>query len=85
MTTAAAKQGYSRAETRRLLKITERQLQGWERQKLVPASESYGFRELLALRTLLKLRAARVPSMQIKRALTALGTSCAISTILLPN
>jgi tetratricopeptide (TPR) repeat protein len=73
VTTAAAKQAYSRAETRRLLKITERQLQGWERQKLVPASETYGFKELLALRTLLKLRAARVPSTQIKRALTALG------------
>ena len=73
MTTAAAKQAYSRAETRRLLKITERQLQGWERQKLLPASETYGFKELLALRTLLKLRAARLPSTQIKRALTALG------------
>jgi tetratricopeptide (TPR) repeat protein len=73
VTAAAAKQAYSRAETRRLLKITERQLKSWERQKLLPASETYGFKELLALRTLLKLRAARVPSTQIKRALTALS------------
>jgi tetratricopeptide (TPR) repeat protein len=73
VTPAAAKQAYSRAETRRLLKITERQLQSWERQKLVPASETYGFKELLALQTLLKLRAARVAAPQIKRALTALG------------
>jgi tetratricopeptide (TPR) repeat protein len=72
VTAAAAKQAYSRAETRRLLKITERQLKSWERQKLLPASETYGFKELLALRTLLKLRAGRVPSPQIKRALTAL-------------
>jgi len=73
VTGVAAKQAYSRAETRRLLKISERQLQGWERQKLVPASETYGFTELLALRTVLKLRASRVPSPQIRRALTALG------------
>lgn len=73
MTPAAAKQVYSRTEARRLLKITERQLQSWERQKLVPAAQTYGFKELLALRTLLKLRAGHVASPQIKRALTALG------------
>jgi tetratricopeptide (TPR) repeat protein len=73
VTAVATKQAYSRAETRRLLKITERQLKSWERQKLLPASETYGFRELLALRTILKLRASRVASSQIQRALTALG------------
>ncbi|MBZ5635048.1 MAG: tetratricopeptide repeat protein [Acidobacteriia bacterium] len=73
VTAAAAKQAYSRAGTRRLLKITERQLKSWERQKLVAASETYGFKELLALRTLLKLRAGRVAPAQIRRALTALG------------
>ena len=52
MTAAASKQAYSRAETRRLLKITERQLKSWEHQKLLPATESYGFKELLALKTL---------------------------------
>jgi tetratricopeptide (TPR) repeat protein len=72
VTAAAAKQAYSRAETRRLLKITERQLKSWEHQKLLPASETYGFRELLALRTILKLRASRLASPQIRRALTAL-------------
>jgi tetratricopeptide (TPR) repeat protein len=72
VTAAAAKQAYSRAETRRLLKITERQLKSWEHQKLLPASEIYGFRELLALRTILKLRASRLASPQIRRALTAL-------------
>jgi tetratricopeptide (TPR) repeat protein len=58
---------------RRLLKISERQLKSWETQKLVPAAEAYGFKELLALQTLLKLRAARVAPVQIRRALAALG------------
>lgn len=73
MATAASKQAYSRTEARRLLKITERQLKNWESQTLVPVSETYGFRELLALRTLIKLRAARVAPAQIRRALVALG------------
>ena len=72
MTAAAAKQAYSRAETLRLLKISERQLKSWESQKLVPATETYGFKELLALKTLVKLRASRVPVPQIHRALAAL-------------
>lgn len=72
MTAAAAKQAYSRAETLRLLKISERQLKSWEQQKLLPATETYGFRELLGLKTLVNLRASRVASPQIKRALTAL-------------
>jgi tetratricopeptide (TPR) repeat protein len=47
-------------------------LAGWEKQKLVPHSPSYGFRELLALRTVLRLRANRVPPAQIRRAIAAL-------------
>jgi len=72
VTEASAKQAYSRADTRRLLKITERQLQTWERQKLVAPSEVYGFKELLALRTLIKLRSSKVPPAQLRRALDAL-------------
>jgi len=68
----AAKQGYSREETRRLLRISERQLASWERQKLVAPAASYGFRELLALRTLVKLRHSRVAPTQIRRALAVL-------------
>jgi tetratricopeptide (TPR) repeat protein len=73
VTGVAPKQAYSRAETLRLLKITERQLKSWERQKLLRVSESYGFQELLALRTILKLRVSRLASSQIRRALIALG------------
>ena len=57
---------------RRLLRISERQLQSWERQKLLAPVDVYGFRELLALRTIMKLRHNRVPAVQIRRALTAL-------------
>jgi len=71
---AAASQAYSRKEVRRLLGVTERQLLSWEQQKLVSETAHYGFRELLALRTLLKLRSNRVPPAQIRNALEALRT-----------
>jgi tetratricopeptide (TPR) repeat protein len=70
---SAPRQAYSREETRRLLSVSERQLKSWEQQKLVPASDSYGFRELVALRTLERLRRARVAPVQIRRALAALA------------
>ncbi len=69
----APKQAYTREETRRLLNISERQLKSWERQKLVSACETYGFRELVALRTLERLRKSRVAPAQIRRALAALA------------
>ena len=47
-------------------------MHGWEQQKLVEPVSSYGFRELLGLRTLVKLRRNRVPPLQIRRALVAL-------------
>lgn len=72
MTGPAAKQAYSRDETRRLLHISERQLASWEQQKLVEPVSSYGFRELLALRTLIKLRRDKIAPIRIRRALTAL-------------
>ncbi len=72
MAAPATKHAYSRAETLRLLKVTEKQLSSWEAQKLVPASETYGFRELLALRTIVKLRQAKRPVPQISRAVEAL-------------
>lgn len=69
----APRQAYSRAETLRLLNISERQLKSWEKQGLVPASDSYGFRELGALRSLARLSTNRVATTKIKRALSALG------------
>jgi tetratricopeptide (TPR) repeat protein len=70
---SAPRQAYSREETRRLLSISERQLKSWEQQKLVPAYDAYGFRELVALRSLERLRRARVAPAQIRRVLAALA------------
>jgi tetratricopeptide (TPR) repeat protein len=69
----APRHAYSREETLRLLNISERQLKSWEKQNLVSIHEAYGFRELVALRTLAGLRGHRVPPQQIRRALTALS------------
>lgn len=73
MAASAPKQAYSREETRRLLSVSERQLRSWEVQKLVAHSETYGFRDLVALRTLQRLRRNRVAPVQIQRALSALA------------
>jgi len=65
-------QSFTREAARRLLKVSEKQLKSWEQQKLVQPAANYGFRELLALRTLIKLRHSRVPPRQIRLALQAL-------------
>lgn len=72
MAGAAAKQAFSREEARRLAEVSERQLKIWEQQKLLAAKQSYGFKELVALRTLVKFRKSHVPTSEIRRALTAL-------------
>ncbi len=65
-------QAFSREEARRLLRISEKQLKRWEQQKLVAPTATYGFPELLALRTLIRLRQNRVPPLRIRRAIQAL-------------
>jgi tetratricopeptide (TPR) repeat protein len=65
-------QSFTREAALRLLRVSERQLKAWERQKLVEPVVVYGFRELLALRTLIKLRESKVPPQQIRRAVHAL-------------
>jgi tetratricopeptide (TPR) repeat protein len=68
----AAKQALSREAARRQVGISERQLQSWEKQKLLAPASVYGFRDLIALRTLVKLKQARRPAKQIRDALAAL-------------
>jgi len=72
VTGVGTKQVYSRAEVRRLLKLTERQLRHWEELKLIVPGEHYGFKEFLALRAILKLRRDHRPATQIRRAVEAL-------------
>lgn len=63
---------YSREEVRRLLGVSERQLRGWEKHRLIPSLEQFGFTDLIALRTLTKLRENRIPPAKIRTVLGAL-------------
>jgi tetratricopeptide (TPR) repeat protein len=66
------KAAYSREEVRRLLAITERQLRDWERHNLIPAAQTFALPDLVALKTLAKLRKDRIPPARIRAALVAL-------------
>lgn len=66
------KAAYSREEVRRLLEVTETQLRGWERQSLIAAAQTFSLPDLIALRTLVKLRRDRIPVATIRAALSAL-------------
>jgi tetratricopeptide (TPR) repeat protein len=69
---STAKQEYTRREVCRLLRVAERTLRGWEKQDLIPRLNAYGFSDLIALRTLARLRADRVPATRVRRAVSAL-------------
>ena len=68
----APKEEYSRADVRRKFGLTERQLQNWEKQRLVPAATFYTFSDLIAFQTLIKLRENKIPIREISRALDSL-------------
>jgi Flp pilus assembly protein TadD len=63
---------YSRAEVRRRFRITERQLRTWERLGLISEAQTYSFSDLIAIKTLIKLRENRIQTRQIGRALSSL-------------
>ncbi len=63
---------YSRADIRRQFGVSERQLRSWEREGLIPSAEAYVFSDLIAIKTLVKLRESRIPPRQIGRALASL-------------
>jgi len=63
---------YSRADVRRKFGLTEKQLKSWERQNLIAAAVTYTFSDLIAIKTLLKLRENKIPARQVARALDAL-------------
>ena len=62
---------YSREDVRRLLDLSERQLRGWEKHRLIPAMERFAFSDLIALRTLTKLCEDRIPPAKIRNVLSA--------------
>jgi tetratricopeptide (TPR) repeat protein len=65
---------WRRADARRIADVTERQLRTWEKLGLVPATATFGFSDLLALKTLKKLRELHIAPRQIQRAITSLKT-----------
>jgi tetratricopeptide (TPR) repeat protein len=69
---SAPKQEYTRQDVRRVLGVTEQQLRSWERHGLIPGASLFSFSDLIALKTLQKLRENHIPPRKIGRALTAL-------------
>jgi tetratricopeptide (TPR) repeat protein len=55
-----------------MVDVTDRQLRAWENLGLVPVRESFGFSDLIALKTLKKLRALRIAPKQIQLAIRSL-------------
>lgn len=47
-------------------------MRAWEKQELIPASETYGFHDVIALQTLCRLRKDRVPWRYVRAAVEAL-------------
>jgi tetratricopeptide (TPR) repeat protein len=63
---------YDRSDVLRILRITARQLTGWEKAGLLPVAQSYSFFDLLQIKKLRDLRAKRVRSAVIKESLQAM-------------
>ena len=63
---------YDRSDVLRILRITARQLAGWEKAGLLPVAESYSFFDLLQIKKLRDLRAKRVRSAVILESLQAM-------------
>ncbi len=63
---------YQRADVLRILRITARQLSGWEKAGLIAVAETYSFFELLQLKKLRDLRAKRVRPAVIRQSLDAM-------------
>jgi predicted Zn-dependent protease len=65
---------YERQDLRRIADVTERQLRSWEKQGLVEPREKFGFSDLLALKTLKRLRELHIAPTRIQRAISSLKT-----------
>jgi tetratricopeptide (TPR) repeat protein len=63
---------YSRQDVLRILQISSRQLQGWERAELIPQRETYTFQDLGQLRTVRALREEDVSAAYIRHSIVAM-------------
>lgn len=74
---------YSRHDVLRILQISARQLQAWERAGLIPAQQSYSFQDLGQLRILRALREEAVPAASIRDSILAMKAVAGLSNPLL--
>lgn len=74
---------YSRQDVLRILQISSRQLQGWERAGLIPQQQKYSFQDLGQLRTLRALRADAVPAASIRDSILAMKAVAGMANPLL--
>ena len=55
-----------------MLNLSDQQLKSWQRQGFIPAAEQFTFSDLIALRTLQKLKEKRIPPSRIAKAIQSL-------------
>ena len=70
---------FSRQDVQRILQISSRQLQGWEKAGLVSPRESYSFQDLGQLRTLRLLREEEVSAASIRHSIAAMQAVAGLS------
>ncbi|MGA8743904.1 MAG: tetratricopeptide repeat protein [Terracidiphilus sp.] len=70
---------FSRQDVLRILQISSRQLQGWERAGLISQREAYTFQDLGQLRTLRSLREEDVPAASIRHSIAAMQAVAGMS------
>jgi len=74
---------FSRQDVLRILQISSRQLQGWEKAGLITQRENYTFQDLGQLRTLRSLREEDVPAASIRHSIAAMQAVAGLSNPLL--
>jgi tetratricopeptide (TPR) repeat protein len=74
---------YRRQDVLRILQISSRQLQAWERAGLIPQQEIYSFQDLGQLRVLRSLREDDVPAASIRDSILAMKAVAGMSNPLL--
>ncbi len=70
--TSGQAESYSREELQRILRLSRRQLDAWQKQGLVAGAGPYTFSDLIALKTIQKLRQNNIPLKKIVRSVAAL-------------
>jgi tetratricopeptide (TPR) repeat protein len=74
---------YSRQDVLRILQISARQLQGWEKAGLIPPQQAYTFQDLGQLRTLRALREEDVSAASIRHSIVAMRAVAGMANPLL--